>query len=162
LENVAMNKRLLPPHLPMLLLCAALAACTSTENLYPVAGPLSAREPVPVFPARVQGIVAGRLDLVLDGGESCQGSWSRVARAAPAEAAAQDLSILWDGVYGPGYFANVVSASTNYARAALTGDRGTVVRIEFFQPVRAVGRRGPGGIVGVAMDSDGNVFRLSD
>jgi hypothetical protein len=58
-----------------------LAGCTTTANLYPVRGPMSEQNPLPVLVAHVDGILGntGNISLTMPDGEVCKGKWSSAA-----------------------------------------------------------------------------------
>jgi hypothetical protein len=62
----------------------------------------------------------------------------------------------WDGVYGAGYFTAHVLGSKDYARATLTGSKGTVLNVELSNENDTRGNT-----KGVAADNNGNVFKVS-
>ena len=119
----------------VLLGLSLMTGCTAAVRLYPVQGPLSVRTPVPVFSGRLTGILnSGTASFVIGDGE------------------------VWDTVYGSGYYVAHVLGATLYAEAAITGDRGTVLDVEFYRP-------NPGGeeirILGAARDSKDNIYKLA-
>ena len=123
---------------------------------------------MPVYVATFDGIVSGRVHMTLDTGELCEGAWSRVpgppsmrASTASVNSATQDLSEEWDRIYGAGYFARHVVDAATYARAVVSGNRGTILTVEFYKPPDLSRRSGPSSIIGVARDNQGNVFRLT-
>ena len=129
----------------ILFLVAALlsmAGCAATARLYPVQGPLSALAPQPVFPGKISGFVnSGSVSFTLTGGEACKGQWTRVVpMKTPTGAtisdapAANGMPAVWDAVYGPGYYVSHVLGSSLYARAAITGSKGTLLDVEFYKP----------------------------
>jgi hypothetical protein len=120
---------------------------------------------LPVFSGKLSGILnAGDVSFVIGDGEVCKGRWTRVVPVKTANkgaAAATPLSsgmpAVWDTVYGSGYYVAHVLGASLYAQAAITGDRGTVLDVEFYRP-------NPGGeqvrILGVAKDSKDNIYKL--
>ena len=62
----------------------------------------------------------------------------------------------WDSVYGAGYFTAHVLGNKLYARATLTGTKGTVLHTEFSNEDNT-----PGNTKGVAADNKDNVFKVS-
>ncbi len=143
-----------------------MSGCTAAVRLYPVQGPLSVRAPVPVFSGRLTGLMnSGGVSFVVGDGEVCKGRWTRVVPVKTANKGAAKVSsplsegmpAVWDTVYGSGYYVAHVLGATLYAEAAITGDRGTVLDVEFYRP-------NPGGeqvrILGVAKDSKDNIYKL--
>lgn len=143
------------------LLCASLlAGCSATARLYPVQGPLSQQNPAPVFVAKMTaGRHSGNFNVVLDNGEACKGRWMQVPRPSkPASAAAsaspssESMASEWDLVYGQGFYVAHVLGARLYARAEITGNRGTVLHAEVYESES---------IKGVAKDDKGNVYKLA-
>ena len=153
---------------PLLLLSATIAGCSATERLYPVQGPLAAQRPLPVYVATMDGVVSGNIRTILNTGEVCAGTWSRVVRVSSSDAADAvidvppvTLSEQWDGVYGAGYYTAHIVDAPSHAHSVVSGSRGPVLYVEFVK-LTDIGRRsGPGSIVGIAKDNRGNVFRLT-
>ena len=148
----------------ILFLVAALlsmAGCAATARLYPVQVALSALAPQPVFPGKISGFVnSGSVSFTLTGGEACKGQWTRVVpMKTPTGAtisdapAANGMPAVWDAVYGPGYYVSHVLGSSLYARAAITGSKGTLLDVEFYKP-------GTMHLFGVAKDSKGNTYKM--
>jgi hypothetical protein len=142
--------------LALVVFCALFdGALAHAQQLYPVQGPATAKTPPPVFAAKLTG--SYKITVAQEGGESFQGKWtSTVASFANAKAAGSaasfppqpNLSFAWDVVYGQGYFvANILGYGIG--QATLTGDRGTVLQLEF------VNDR-----FGVAVDSKGNIYKI--
>ena len=130
----------------------------------PVQGPLSKQSPVPTYAATMSGLFAGSISVTLGNGEICKGPWAFVSQTAPgpnttvpaAPVALIDMAADWDSVYGPGYFTAHVLGNKLYARATLTGTKGTVLHTEFSNEDST-----PGNTKGVAADNNGNVFKVS-
>ena len=135
--------------LTSVLLCAFLAACARTASMFPIAGPLAERVPVPVIEARATGVMgnSGDLTLMLPGGEQCKGRWAVVAGSGATMVA------LWTQVYGSG-FALGQQAGTNRGEALLLCTRGTTITVEFLTGA------GTGSGIGVAEDNRGNRFKV--
>jgi hypothetical protein len=154
---------------PLLLgiLCVSLlSGCSATARLYPVSGPLSTHNPIPVYVGKITGIVnSGDFSVVLENGEKCKGQWSLVPRpnassnasAAPPQ---ENLAAEWDRVYGSGFYVAHVLGAKLYSRGTATGDSGTVLNFEIYTPENTenVPR---GSVKGVAKDNKGNVYKLS-
>ena len=124
-------------------------------HLYPVQGSLSAQNPVPIYKFTLSGVLeSGTLSATLQDGEVCSGSWAAVRQDDPS---AGNMSVEWDGVYGAGFFVGNVLGNRVFARAVLTGTRGTILHVEFFDPTPGVITN----VKGVAKDNKGNVFKLT-
>ena len=67
--------------LTTILMVITQAACSTTATIYPVDGPLSKQQPLPVLTASVDGIMGntGGISLTLPDGEHCTGKWSSIA-----------------------------------------------------------------------------------
>lgn len=124
-------------------------------HLYPVGGPLSAQTPVPIYKVTLSGVLkSGSMSATLAGGEVCTGGWSAIPQDDPA---AGSMSADWDSVYGAGFFVANVLGKPVFARATLTGTKGTTLQVQFYDPT-------PGqfaNVEGVARDNSGNVFKLT-
>jgi hypothetical protein len=67
------------------------------------------------------------------------------------------LPVTWDRVYGEGFFVANILGNPVFARAVLAGTKGTILNVEFYAPT-------PGqmtNVKGVAVDNDGNIFKLT-
>jgi hypothetical protein len=124
----------------------------------PVQGPLSKQSPIPTYAATISGLFSGSISVVLDNGEVFKGPWALVSETPPGTAAVTpvDMAEDWDDVYGAGYFTAHVLGSKVYARATLTGSKGTVLQVEFNNENNT-----PGNTKGVAADNKSNVFKVS-
>lgn len=96
-------------------------------------------------------------------GEVCKGPWAFVSKSAPeksgtgsGDSASSHMAANWDTVYGAGYYVAHVVGNKLYARAVLTGNRGTTIRAEFSNEHNERGQT-----KGVAEDNNGNVFKVS-
>lgn len=136
---------------------AILSACLVMVpgHLYPVQGSLSAQTPVPIYNVTLSGILSsGTMSATLQGGEVCSGNWAAVRQNDPS---AGKLSVEWDRVYGEGFFVANILGNPVFARAVLAGTKGTTLNVEFYAPT-------PGqitGVKGIAMDNNGNIFKLT-
>jgi hypothetical protein len=152
--------------LPVLLTSTILAGCILSVpgGFSPVQGPLSKQSPIPTYAATMSGLFAGSVSVTLDNGEVCKGPWAFVSATPPATSATArtvaaapiDMAADWDSVYGTGYFAAHVLGNKLYARATLTGTKGTVLHVEFSNENNTRGNT-----KGVAADEKGNVFKVS-
>lgn len=68
---------------------------------------------------------------------------------------ADGMASVWDGVYGPGFYVSHVLGNTNAGISRVTGDRGTVLDVEFLN-----GGEHAGSARGVARDNKGNIYKL--
>jgi hypothetical protein len=140
-----------------MLLLGSLSGCIVMQpgHLYPVKGPLAAQTPLPIASLTLSGVLnTGSLRVTLPSGETCAGDWSVVPQGDPSATA---MSEDWDAVYGAGFFVAHVLGSPAFARAQLSGSRGTTMSVQFYTPE-------PGNIAqvaGVAADNQGNVFKLT-
>ncbi len=154
--------------LALSLLCVSTLTGCATARLYPVQGPLSSQNPPPVYVAKFSGAFnSGDLSVVLGGGEVCKGHWATVPRPSTSNAAttasaasADNLSAEWDTVYGTGFYVAHVLGARLYARAVLTGNRGTILNVELYKPDSAE-NTAVGAIKGVAKDDKGNVYKVA-
>lgn len=144
------------------ILAAQLAACATTATLYPVDGPLSKQQPLPVLTATVDGIMgnAGGISMTLPDGEQCTGKWSSIApmsvgfsMASASGTATNGMASVWTTVYGSGFSVRNLPA-VNKGEAMLVGDRGTVIQVEFYTG------SGTANGTGVAKDNKGNIYKV--
>jgi hypothetical protein len=94
------------------------------------------------------------MSATLNDGEICKGSWAPVRQDDPS---AGNMSAEWDSVYGAGFFVANVLGNRVFARATLSGTKGTTLNVEFYDPT-------PGQITnvkGIAKDNKGNLFKLT-
>lgn len=140
----------------------AIAACSTTATLYPVEGPLSKQQPLPVLTAAIDGIMGntGGISLSLPDGEHCTGKWSSIApmsvgfsTATASGSATNGMGSVWATVYGSGFSVRNLPG-VNKGEAILVGDRGTVIQVEFYTG------SGTANGSGVAKDNKGNVFKV--
>ncbi len=140
----------------------AIAACSTTATLYPVDGPLSKQQPLPVLTAAVDGIMGntGGISLSLPDGERCTGKWSSIApmsvgfsTATASGSARNGMASVWTTVYGSGLSMRNLPG-VNKGEAMLVGNRGTVIQVEFYTG------SGTANGTGVAKDNKGNVFKV--
>jgi hypothetical protein len=145
----------------LLLGISMMFGCRHTALLDPVQGSLSLQTRPPVLAARISGAInLGSVSVVLSDGESGQACWTEVPRdPKPASAAGGPATNVMaaesDMVYGAGFYVAHVLGAKFYARAALTGNRGSVLDLEIYTPVG-----GGAGIKGVAKDDKGNLYKL--
>ncbi len=140
----------------------------ATARLYPVKGPLSAQTPPPVYVANVKGAFnSGSITVTLADGEACTGRWETIHRpknakesAALSTAPTSNLSAGWDTVYGPGFYVAHVLGARLYARATLTGTKGTILNLEMYKP-NSEENTTIAAIKGVAKDNKDNTYKLA-
>jgi hypothetical protein len=138
------------------------------QRLFPVQGPAAAQVPPPAFTARLTNISrqSGKITLAEAKGESFQGTWKIVTASfvntrtpgAPASYPPQpNLAFAWDAVYGQGYYLATILGSENVGQAVATGDRGTVLQVEFHREQLGVPEDNH---FGVAVDNKGNIYKV--
>ena len=149
----------------LLLGISVMLGCSRTYRFYPVQGPLSTKTPSPVLVAKMTGAISsGSISVVLSDGEVCTGRWAEVPRiqvpkgANTAIAPADNLSSVWDTVYGSGYYVSHVLGARS-ARGVISGNHGTVLNVELYAT--------PEGehtfvIKGVAKDNKDNIYKVVD
>jgi hypothetical protein len=145
----------------------ALSGCSLTGRLYPVKGPLSTQSPSPVYVARMTGLLnSGNFSVVLGDGEVCKGGWQEIPRpktsndaGTPGNLLVTNLSAEWDTVYGTGFYAAHVLGAKLYARAVVTGNRGTILNVEMYRPLDQAENKA-GTPKGVAKDNKDNIYKL--
>ena len=136
----------------------------ATTRFYPVQGPLSAQTPPPVLVGKMTGAFnSGSMSVTLSDGEICKGPWSVVPRpdksTSTSVAARPDLSAAWDTVYGAGFYVSHVLGAKEYARAAMTGNKGTKLDVEMYKSDSPEKSQIPA-IRGVAKDDKENVYKV--
>lgn len=143
-------------------LAAQLAACSTTASLYPVDGPLSKQQPLPVLTATVDGIMGntGGISMTLPDGEQCTGKWSSIApmsvgfsTASASGNAINAMASVWTTVYGSGFSVKNLPG-VNKGEAMLVGDRGAIIQVEFYTG------SGTANGAGVAKDNKGNTYKV--
>lgn len=151
----------------LLLGISTLSGC-ATARLYPVKGPLSSQTPPPVYVANVKGAFnSGSITVTLADGEACTGRWETIHRpknakesAALGTAPTSNMSAEWDTVYGPGFYVAHVLGARLYARATLTGTKGTILDVEMYKPNNEENTT-TAAIKGVAKDNQDNTYKLA-
>ncbi len=153
--------KILLAHITLALLII-LSGCSTTATLYPVEGPLSKEQPLPVLLATADGIMGntGNISLTLPDGEFCKGKWSSIApisvgfsTASATGTAASGMTSVWSTVYGSGFSMSNLPG-VNKGEAMLVGNRGTVIKVEFYTG------SGTANGTGVAKDNKGNIFKM--
>jgi hypothetical protein len=141
---------------------------TFGQRLYPVQGPAATQTDPPLFTAKVTNYLgkSGIITLVQVNGESFRGPWSIVTATyyndktpgTPASYPPQpNLAFAWDAVYGEGYYVSTILGSENVGQAVATGDKGTVLQIEFHREQLGVPEDNH---FGVAVDNKGNIYKV--
>ncbi len=139
------------------LVLSLLAGCMvmAPGHLYPVEGPLSTQAPVPIYKVTLSGVLtSGSMSATLPDGEVCSGGWTAIAQD---DATAGSMSADWDRVYGAGFLVANVLGKPVFARATLTGTKGTNLQVQFYDPTPGQ----PANVEGVAKDNSGNIFKLT-
>lgn len=146
---------------PALLLStlALVTGCTVTGHLYPLQGPLAQQHPAPIYPLTLTSFAtsSGNISVSLQDGEICSGRWANVPQDDPS---ANQMAAQWDSVYGAGFFVANVLGNQNFARASLTGNKGTTLNIQFYLPPDKA-TPGTNPAKGIAEDNKGNLFKLT-
>jgi hypothetical protein len=157
------------------LLVIALALSTFTgcltalnARMYPVKGALAAQAPRPVLAARIALRQNGEISLTLADGETAKGRWTEARpiwspnRAAGSVLSPYDeMAALWDSIYGPGYYEAQVLHSQVHAQATVNGNKGTVLNVEFLREEEQRYRSTCFVLLGVAKDSNGNIYKIT-
>jgi hypothetical protein len=155
----------------LVLLATSMMMSCASARMYPVQGPLASETPSAVYSAKLSGaFYSGSITIVAANGEVCKGHWARVASGrspseVPGVATVADSSVTegmpaaWDAVYGRGFYVSHVLGAALYGQAMLTGDKGTILNVEFYR--LNPGSRSVVRIDGVAKDNHGNIFKLA-
>ena len=130
------------------------AGCTATASLFPVEGPLSEIQPLPVIKAKATGVTgnSGKMELTMPDGEYCEGRWSSAAGAG-ITISSGSLIGTYGSVYGSGFSVSP-GRGQNPGVAMLTCDQGRVINVEFITGA------GTANGFGFAKDNKGNVYRV--
>lgn len=147
-------------------------------QMYPVGGSTASQSPGRGYTVKLTGLLySGDIKITTPAGEVCKGHWSLVkggnspdpspsttpnsdATSGPTGAAI-GMPAAWDIVYGQGYYVAHVLGERLYAHSVVTGDRGTVLNVEFYRRDRGTGPDAPFEIHGVAKDNQGDIFKLA-
>jgi hypothetical protein len=138
------------------------------QRLYPVQGPAATQAVPPAFTARLTDIYkkSGKISLVQVNGESFQGTWTIVTATfvnarMPGTSASYppqpNLAFAWDAVYGQGYYVASILGSESIGQAVATGDKGTILQVEFHREQLGVPEDNH---FGVAVDNKGNIYKM--
>ena len=156
--------------LPVIAIALLVSGCygAATARFYPVRGPLTQQAPAPVLVGTLtETFNSGSIKLVLENGEVCKGHWSPVPRPSRTESGttskgtAEDMSAVWDEIYGSGFYVARVLGSRRYAAATAVGNHGTKVYVEIYEPESEPHETDASRIRGVAKDSIGNVYKIT-
>jgi hypothetical protein len=135
-------------------LMGLLTACSTTVNMYPIEGPLSRVQPLPVIIANVDGIASntGSFKFVTPNAVSCSGRWSSVA----PQAVSSTYGTLFTQYGSVAGFATTVSnlPGVNKGQAFGTCSNNDTFDVEFLTG------SGTANGYGIARDSAGNVYKL--
>jgi len=139
-------------------------SCSHTVRLYPVQGPLSVQKPLPVLVAKITGFSSPKnISAILSDGEVCKGVWNLVPQAkikkgvnTTIATTTNEMSSIWDTVYGPEFYVSHILGARYYARAVASGNRGTVLNVELYSS----GGESVDAIKGIAKDNQGNIYKL--
>jgi hypothetical protein len=156
--------------LVVLLALSTFTGCLTALNarLYPVKGTLAAQAPRPVLAARIALRQKGEISLTLADGETATGRWTDARPiwspnrvTGPALSPYGEMATLWDSVYGPGYYESQVLRSPIHAQATVNGNKGTVLNVEFLREDEQHYRSTCYVLLGVAKDSNGNIYKIT-
>ena len=136
------------------LILVTLCSCSTTANLYPVKGPLSEIQPLPIIQARVDGIMgnSGGISLTMPDGEFCKGQWSSAAGMSVTYGSGTLFS-QYGSAYWSGYSVGN-KPGENRGQAMIVGAKGTVIEVEFYTG------SGTANGFGLAKDNKGNIYKV--
>ena len=132
-----------------------LNGCTAGVHLYPVSGPVAAQTPPQIYPARLSVNFAtrsGAFTATLADGELFKGRWKLEVPGPVNKADVNDMSAIWDQVYGPGFYVAHVLGAPSCGKALVTGSKGTPLTIEICGAERGVARDGKGDVYKMTVD----------
>ncbi len=172
-----------------LLACAAvLFGCDNEGQLWPVQGPLASQPSPRSFPIRFTKIYAetGGFSTTLANGEVFKGTWIKLNSAptktrfsdtpkktpdngTPANTAGEKngsgssltLASAWDTVYGSGFYTAHVLGQPLSFRGTAKGSRGTTFTIEEYKTATGSSQNPIYKMNGVAVDSNGNIYKFT-
>ena len=152
----------------LVLAVLVLSGCMATARFYPVRGPLASQAPPPVLVGKITGAFnSGTVSVKLKDGEICKGRWSTVSRPESTQAStvptADDMAPVWDAIYGQGFYVAHVLGARLYARAVLSGNRGSTLNFEMYkhEDAHTDDSAGAGAIKGVAKDNSDNIYKVT-
>src|SRR5256885_14231306 len=99
-------------------------------------------------------------------GEGCKRQWAAAPRPEPTQSArttasTDEMSSVWDAIYGQGFYVAHVLGARLYARTLLTGNRGTTLKFEMYKHDEDRTDNVAVGIKGVAKDSSENIYKVT-
>jgi hypothetical protein len=162
-----MKRKLL---IALVFVCAAmLSGCDSEGRLYPVQGPLAAQQPTPSFPIQFTKVFGGTggFSTTLANGEAFKGTWTKFnytptnGTDGTGTGSSQNLASAWDVVYGSGYYTGHVLGQRIFFSGSAKGNHGTTLRIEEYDTETGSSKNPIFKTKGVAVDSNGNIYKLA-
>ena len=144
-----------------------MCGCFAKARFYPVRGPLASQAPPPVLVGKITfAFNSGNISVTLSDGEICKGQWATVPRPETSQssstaASTDEMSSVWDAIYGQGFYVAHVLGARLYARALLTGNRGTTLKFEMYKHDEDRTDNVALGIKGVAKDSSENIYKVT-
>ncbi len=126
--------------LSFIIVLTGCSSLSTTASFYPIEGPLSKVQPLPVLTATADGITGntGNISLTLPDGEFCKGRWSSIApmsvgfsKVSARGSVTTGMTSAWATVYGSGYSISNLPG-VNKGEAMFVCDRGTVIQFEFY------------------------------
>ena len=138
---------------------ASLSGCFVGADLRPVSGPATAEWHIRVIKpsgAFKSGTFYADLweDRVFQSDE-CKGRWKAATRPMPP--GANDMTSVWDAVYGNGYYTAQILGAKKCARGSGSCQRGTVLDAEICQIENGKKKTTR---VGVAKDNKNNIYQI--
>ena len=131
-----------------------LSGCAISVSMFPTDGPLRTSKPVPVLIATVENVTSnsGPFKVTYPNGDVCEGRWASLAP--------QMVATNWGGLFNKyGALAGVSTTvinkpGINRGEAMAFCKSGNELQVEFFTG------SGTANGLGIAKDSEGNVFKL--
>ena len=136
----------------------------ATARFYPVERPLAAQTPPPILVGKIKGAFnSGSISVTLSDGETCTGKWATVSRPQKSTTAISSVNMTaeWDTVYGTGFYVSHVLGVRLYAKATLSGNKGTNLNLEMYKGDDANKAENAAAVKGVAKDGKGNVYKVT-
>jgi hypothetical protein len=138
-----------------------LTGCTVRGYFYPVQGPLAAQTPPPPLPARftMHNARAMQITVNLPTGKVASGTFALLAAADRQSAPPSEvLTAQWDTIFGKGYYTANILGAPQFGRGVLTDSSGDSITVE---AAVTASNNGQGPPVGVALDKQGNLFKIA-
>src|SRR2546423_14577905 len=141
--------------------------CFAKARFYPVRGPLASQAPPPVLVGKITfAFNSGNISVTLSDGEICKGQLATVPRPETSQsssttATTDEMSSVWDAIYGQGFYVDHVLGARLYARALLTGNRGPTLQFEMDKHEEDRTDNVAAGVKGVAKDSNENIYKVT-